>query len=158
MIGLPSTATSSRTPVCRHLEVSSSTLALMATPSSCRTNVQRSEDAPLLQQSKLLSMLQNDWQHTLNTKVGLRARLTHHCCVCNQWFAKGHHMTHHGHRQHRSLFAQGRLHRNEIMLQSGIGAIKMELSILSSCFSECQRASLSRSSANCGSAFCAFCL
>ena len=103
---------------------SSSTLALIGSLSTRRTHELRTDDLPLLQQRELILELQVDWLHTLNRKMGLRARLQHHCVVCNQWFAKGWHLTHHGHRQHKSLFNSGLLHRNELMLQSGIGPIK----------------------------------
>ena len=101
-----------------------STLAPMASPSSDRTHVQRTDESPLVYQKELLDLLRQDWQHTLANKLGLREKLSHYCCLCNQWFAKGHHLTHHGHRQHRSLFEKGKLHRNELLIESGLGVIK----------------------------------
>ena len=103
---------------------SSLTTAMQTSPLSDRTFAQRTDEQPLLQQTGLIESLQQDWQNTLENKLGLRARLQHHCVVCNQWFQKGWHLTHHGHRQHKSLFDIGKLHRNELLLQSGLGTIK----------------------------------
>ena len=103
-----------------------SAMNMATTPSSARTPVQRTEEKPLLLQHDLLTALKEDWLKQLFHKPGLRQSLKHHCCVCNQWFEKGWHLTHHGLWKHTSLFGRGKLFRNELMLRSGIAPIKWE--------------------------------
>ena len=105
--------------VCLH---SSSASAM--TPIGTRTFERRTQEQPLIQRLDLLASLREDWQKTLSEHPELQDKLLHHCCICNQWFEKGWHLSHHGTVQHRDLFRKGRLHRNEMMLRKGIGPIK----------------------------------
>ena len=113
--------------VCKaHTLTSTSTSVISVMPSTSRTPEQRTAEKPLIQQHDVLKHLATTWQSLLNQRIGFRQSLKHHCCICNQWFEKGWHLTHHGSRKHPLLFQQGRQHRNQFMLENGIAPIKWE--------------------------------
>ena len=120
--------------VCQVPMTTSSATTTSTSLVTSRTPEQRTAETPLIQQDMLLANLKDTWQHLLTHKPGFRQSLMHHCCICNQWFAKGWNLTHHGSRKHSALFRQGRLHRQEFMLQNGIAPIKWECSYCTAVF------------------------
>ena len=110
--------------VCQVTMASSSASTKGTSRATCRTPEKKTAEKPLIQQSMLLANLKDTWHHLLTHKPGFRQSLMHQCCICNQWFAKGWHLTHHGSIKHSALLRQGRLHRQEFILQNGIAPIK----------------------------------
>ena len=78
---------------------------------------------PLHKNESLIQELREDWVGALDNTCGLKDMLKHHCCLCHQWFHKSWHLSHHGSRQHGTLFAKAREKSHDLLLEKGIRRI-----------------------------------
>ena len=79
--------------------------------------------APMCKNASLIQELRDDWVGALDNRSGLKDMLKHHCAICHQWFEKSWHLTHHGHRQHTSMFETARSKYHVLLMERGIRRI-----------------------------------
>ena len=77
----------------------------------------------MIDDQTLKNQLGSDGAKVVDQDSTLRCKLAHHCCVCNQWFDKNHHLSHHGTVQHLELFKHGRSMLAQLRADWGIRAI-----------------------------------
>ena len=107
----------------QRLVTSGSTLH-QSTPSPRATSgTQQASNQPVSEQELIKDAVWEDWVSALDNWCGLKNLLKHHCVLCHQWFARSWHLTHHGHRQHKTMFQQARLKYHDLLMERGIRRI-----------------------------------
>ena len=126
----------------RHKSRGSCTEQVIARPLRSRSSLRMSGStqethevgAPVIQRADLKQKILQNWQQALEDDSSLRKMLLHHCVVCNQWFAKNHHLTRHASAQHGDLLRQARLKRMALMDANHIKPIRWTCVFCDSCF------------------------
>ena len=112
-----------RRQVCRNATLTTATPSIVDGRSTSLPRTKAPTSVNMIDDKTLIDNLKSEGVRIIDQDSRLRYMMGHHCCVCNQWFDKNHHLTHHGNLKHSEIFGHGKRMLSQLRADWGIRPI-----------------------------------